>query len=100
MVCCVGDFVVHAEWLVRDGVATTSDQSLLADGLAAGDPCVWVEETRPAVVLASFDVEAPDLESALREGRESVVGAAKAAGVAGHLARLTAMDEEGFLDWP
>ncbi len=92
--------VVSAEWMVSEGPATESDQSLLADALADGDPCVWVEADHPDVLVATFDVEASDLDIALLKGREVFLAATRGAGLSGSLARLTAADEEGFLSWP
>lgn len=91
--------VVAAEWTVAAGPATDSDQSLLADALAHGDPCVWLEEARPNVVLASFDVTAATLDEGLASGREFFPAAARTAAVAGSLTRITAMDEEGYVNW-
>jgi len=91
--------VVAAEWTVAAELATDLDQSLLADALAQWDPCVWVEEARPDVVLASFDVTAANLDEGVSNGREFFLAAARTAGVGGSLTRLTALDEEGFVNW-
>jgi hypothetical protein len=95
-----GTFVVYAEWLVEVGPASDGDQAVLADLLATLNPCVWVEDAQPDLILASVDVQAPNLDAALEQGREAVMSAAREARLAGSLARLTAMDEDGYLQWP
>lgn len=95
-----GEFVVGAEWRVSAGPASESDQAALADVLATANPCVWVEDGQPDVILATIDVQAPDLDTALEQGREAVMSAAQEAGLDGSLTRLTAVDEDGYLQWP
>jgi hypothetical protein len=91
--------VVSAEWKVSRP-ASESEQLLLADALSGGDPCVWVEDDRPDVLVATIEVEASDLHAALRRGRDVFVAAARGAGLSGSLLRLSAADEDGSLRWP
>ncbi len=91
--------VVSAEWMVSRP-ATEADQSLLADALAGGDPCVWVEDDRPDVLVATIEVEALDLDAALHQGREVFLSAARGAGLSGSLLQLSAADEDGYVRWP
>ena len=96
----VASFVIYASWSSERAIDDTAqalfDSVFLPDD---DEACSWIEPDAPRTLRLSFDVDADSYEAAIEVGRHLVTTASSACGLAGALAKVSALDFEGGRDW-
>lgn len=96
----MASFVVYASWSSEGGIDDGARQSFDSVFMPDDDVvCSWIEPDAPQTLRLSFDVDADSYEEAIEVGRRLVTTASSACGLAGALARVSALDLEGGRDW-
>lgn len=89
--------VAYAEWRHTSEVTAEMERHF-AGSFRPDDKfvCVWTDSNDRTLLMTGFDIEAPDLEAAIRNGRNEILDAAEAISLSGELLNITCLTDEGY----